>query len=203
MDDDFPKPKNFAVWAAVFEGGLVFVALGLGWLFGIKPLESFHWNMAGLGIGVVAALLPLMLLWMCVKCPILPCRVLVELFDEFLLPLFRECNVLEMAVIAILAGIGEEMIFRGIVQAGLDGWISTPMGKWVAIIDAAILFGVLHAITPAYALYAALIGFYMGWLWMRTDNLLVPITVHAVYDFVALVYMVKLRKPLVPSHWDK
>ena len=42
---------------------------------------------------------------------------------------------------------------------------------------------------------AGLIGLYLGWLWMATGNLLVPIVTHTVYDFVVLVYLVKIRTP--------
>ena len=40
---------------------------------------------------------------------------------------------------------------------------------------------------------AGLIGLYLGWLWLAVGNLLVPIVVHALYDFVALMYLVKVR----------
>ena len=32
---------------------------------------------------------------------------------------------------------------------------------------------------------------YLGWLWLASDNLLVPIVTHAAYDFAALVYLLR------------
>ena len=39
-----------------------------------------------------------------------------------------------------------------------------------------------------------LLGFYLGWIYLTSDNLLGPILAHALYDFVVLVYVV--RRPL-------
>jgi len=58
---------------------------------------------------------------------------------------------------------------------------------------ASVLFGVVHSITPTYAVVAALVGAYLGWLWLWRDNLLAPIVTHAVYDFVALAYLTRRR----------
>jgi membrane protease YdiL (CAAX protease family) len=48
-----------------------------------------------------------------------------------------------------------------------------------------------HLVTKTYAVIATLIGAYLGVLWLATENLLAPITTHAVYDFVALVYFLR------------
>ena len=197
MYDDPSPPRNFAVMAAGFEGGLAVVAVGLGWLLGLDPLGSFRFDMAAVGLGVTAALPLLLLLWLCVKCPLPGFRRLLEVLDRHLLPLFRECRVLELAVIAALAGLGEEMLLRGIVQAGMAAWIGGPAGFWVALFGAAVLFGALHAVTPTYALLAGTVGLYLGWLWIFADyNLLAPVTAHAAYDFFALIYLLRARKPL-------
>jgi membrane protease YdiL (CAAX protease family) len=68
------------------------------------------------------------------------------------------------------------------------------MPEPAALLLAAALFGVLHFITPAYAVLAGLLGLYMGVLYLVTGNLLVPIVVHSLYDFVALLYLVRWRK---------
>ena len=40
-----------------------------------------------------------------------------------------------------------------------------------------------------------LMGLLLGGLWIATGNLLVPIVAHAVYDFLALVWLVKFEGP--------
>jgi len=200
---DSGTPGSFVLLAALFEGGLAVVALALGWLLNVDPLESFHADMAAVGIGVTATLPLLLGLWLCLKWPIGPLRKILRVIDEVLVPLFRQCNLLELAVISLLAGLGEEMLFRGIVQAAVAGWIDGPRGVWIALAAAAILFGLAHSVTFTYAILATLIGFYLGGLWLATGNLFVPIIVHACYDLVALTYLVKLRTPRYPVYVER
>lgn len=199
MDDPQQPQRNFALLAAAFEGGLAVSAVGLGWLLELEPLETFDWDMAAVGMGVTATLPLLAMFWLCLKAPLRPFRKILRVIEESMLPLFRQCSVLELAIIATLAGLGEEMLFRGIVQGGIADWLGPPAGIWIALATAAILFGFVHAITPTYAILAGVIGLYLGGLWMLTGNLLAPISTHAVYDFVALVYLMKIRKPVVAS----
>jgi membrane protease YdiL (CAAX protease family) len=55
------------------------------------------------------------------------------------------------------------------------------------------LFGALHALTPTYAILATLAGAYLGSVWLITGNLLVVIIAHGFYDFIALVYLLRVR----------
>ncbi len=83
------------------------------------------------------------------------------------------------------AGIGEEMLFRGVMQFELGGWLGSDV---VAVGLTSIVFGALHAVTPLYAGLAALASVYFGWLYLATGNLVVPIVTHAFYDWAALLY---------------
>ena len=47
--------------------------------------------------------------------------------------------------------------------------------------------------TLAYAMLAALVGGYLGWLHLASGNLLVPILAHALYDFVALRLLLRVK----------
>ncbi len=196
MDDELQPPKHFGLVAAAFEGGLAVVAVAVGWLVAVDPLESLHWDgvRSGIVLGLLGTIPPLAMFAFCLKWPIGPLRSLVRIVDETLLPMFRTCGLAELAIICILAGLGEEMLFRGLVQTAVAGWIGGQAGTWIALAIASILFGLLHRITNTYAVLAALIGLYLGWLWLITGNLLVPIVVHAVYDFLALAYLLKGRK---------
>jgi len=197
MEDELPTPRNLVLIAVLFEGGLGVVAVLLGWLLGYPPLEQVEWAGAALAWGAAASLPPMGLLWICIWVPLRPFRDLLRVVDELLVPMFRDCRVLELAVISALAGLGEEMLFRGVLQAGVAGWAAGWLGEvpgvWVGLGVASVLFGLAHLITPTYAVLAALIGLYLGWLWIATDNLLVPIVAHGTYDFFALVYLAKIR----------
>ena len=170
------------------------MAIVLGWLFGYPPLRTFHFDLRDTAVGLAATLPPLAIFWICLKTPLGPLERIAVIMDETLLPLFRGCSVVQLAIIAALAGVGEEMLFRGIVQTAVAETIDGQHGIWLGLLAAATVFGLLHPITPTYAILAVLIGGYLGWLWLFYGNLLVPIVAHASYDFVALVYLLKARR---------
>jgi len=108
-------------------------------------------------------------------------------FDAVVRRLFAECTWIELALIALAAGVGEEALFRGVLQPALGRWL----GAGPALVVASVLFGLLHPITPVYAVLAGLIGIYLGGVWLASGNLLVVIIVHALYDFLALIYVLR------------
>jgi membrane protease YdiL (CAAX protease family) len=169
------------------EGGLALLALLLGWLFRTPAMATLNWNVHGLWLGAAAAVPMLAGFFLCVRWPLGPLARIKQFSDEVIRPLFRPCSLLEIAAIALAAGFGEELLFRGVLQALLAGWLDPAMG----LIAASVVFGLLHSITPTYAVLAALLGAYLGVCWLATDNLLVPIVAHALYDFVALVYLAR------------
>lgn len=84
-------------------------------------------------------------------------------------------------LLAVIAGVSEELMFRGVLQtAAARQW---PLA--IAILFPSILFGLLHARTILYAVIAGLVSAYLGALYWLTGSLLAPILTHAVYDFVA------------------
>lgn len=110
--------------------------------------------------------------------------------DQFLIPLFAGCTVIQLASISFVAGIGEELLFRGVLQPLLIAWLGLAAG----LILASAVFGLMHAVTPTYAVLAGLIGAYFGWFALARGNLLGPIIAHGLYDFVALIYLTRRRK---------
>lgn len=86
--------------------------------------------------------------------------------------------------LGVAAGLGEELLFRGVLQYELLGRI----GRFGSLGVSSVIFGLLHAVTPMYAFLATLASLYFGWLYLDTQNLLVPIVTHAVYDIGALLY---------------
>ncbi|MGD0382544.1 MAG: CPBP family intramembrane glutamic endopeptidase [Thermoguttaceae bacterium] len=185
---------NFAVAAALFEGALAVLAVSLGWVLGRPPMATFRLSAIDLGWGIVATVPLLAVFWLCAKAPWRPFVRIMQVLDETFIPLFRQCGMLELAVIAVLAGMGEEMLFRGIIQSWVADKVGGPYGVGIGLAAAAAIFGLLHGVTPTYALLAGVIGLYLGAIWLATGNLLVPIASHALYDFLAFVYLVRVRK---------
>ncbi|MFC7133556.1 MULTISPECIES: CPBP family intramembrane glutamic endopeptidase [Salinibaculum] len=89
----------------------------------------------------------------------------------------------------------EELIFRGLVQ----GLFRRAYGVLPGVVIASALFGVSHYLALggqgskfAYLAVAAVLGLLLGLLYERTQNLLVPILVHGVYNAV-IFYLQYLR----------
>lgn len=192
-DAETPRPGQVVLTALVVEGGLGVLALALSRWSGVPLMSREDWTWASAGWGLLATLPLLLLLAVAVRWPPRWFRELLRLMDETVVPMFRSCRWPELALIAILAGFGEELLFRGMVQGSIGTWIGGQWGPTVGLLAASALFGLLHPITRTYAVLAGLIGLYLGSLLLLGHNLLVPITAHAVYDFGALLYLVKLR----------
>jgi membrane protease YdiL (CAAX protease family) len=168
--------------AVAFELTLLVLAVVLGWLLGTRPLGMVRLGWSGVLVGVAATVPPLVLMKWLFDTNWQPLRRLREEVDQTLLPLFGRCSTADLAIIAVAAGVGEEVLFRGALQSAAV----TLAGPALGLILTSVLFGLAHLITPTYAFLAALLGCYLGGLAMLTGGLWVPIFVHALYDYVAL-----------------
>jgi membrane protease YdiL (CAAX protease family) len=95
-----------------------------------------------------------------------------------------------LVLISLLAGLGEEMLFRGVLQGFAARWL----GPTVGLVIGSALFGLLHPITWTYGLLATGLGLYLGVVWLVSDNLLVVVIAHALYDFLVLVYLLRIQR---------
>jgi len=170
------------------------LALALGWLLKCPPLAKFRWDVFDALLGITAALPMLLLFFACIRWPLGPLGKIKRVAEEFIRPLFAGATVLELGILSFAAGIGEEMLFRGLAQPLLERWIGIVGGVAVA----SLLFGLLHPMTAAYVLLAGAIGAYLGWLTIASGNLLCPIVAHGVYDWVALVVLLRQRRATMP-----
>ena len=197
-----PSLRSVVRSAVVVEGGLVIVALALGWLLSESPLRKINVSLAGVAIGLLATLPMLAGLLVVDRFPLGPFKHLEDVMRGSILPLFRGASLVDLLLISLLAGLGEELLFRGVVQDYFQRVTGSP---WMAVGIASLLFGLVHPITKAYAILAGLIGVYFGGLYLATGNLIVPIVAHAAYDFVALVYLLRApdEKPIdaVVDEW--
>jgi hypothetical protein len=182
-----PEPRTVMRVALASEAGLALLALCLGSLFRLAPLDQIEWTVRGVSDGILASVPLLAGLLAIVRYPIGPFKALKAVSEQLIIPLFRRCSVGQVLIVSLLAGFGEELLFRAVAQRGIEVWSGSP---WFAVIVASVLFGLAHPISVTYVVLAALVGAYLGWLLVATDNLLVPIATHAAYDFVAIVYLV-------------
>ncbi len=183
--------------AVTIELGLGFVAVILGWLTGVNVHQWLPpWELASLSPiavailgGVVAALPMLLVVEIVERIDWAPFRELQELDQSPIVATLLRMSPAELITISIAAGVGEELLLRGWLMAWLIGPPENATFGLIVmgLITSSIAFGLMHPITPAYFGLATLIGLYFGILVLWTENLLVAITAHAVYDAVHLL----------------
>ncbi|MFC3114050.1 CPBP family intramembrane glutamic endopeptidase [Cellvibrio fontiphilus] len=100
---------------------------------------------------------------------------------------FADYSWAKIACVALLAGVGEELLFRLALQGGLTGYLSVPL----AIVIPALVFGLLHFLSWAYFIAATLMGLAFGIVYHYTQSAMLVIIWHAVYDLIALGVMIK------------
>jgi len=198
--------SNFVAYGILMETSLVPLAWIIGLLSGLWTLEEigaeFHQFLSPvhLGLGVLATL-PMLVLLVIVLHASGPAFVRMRAFlEEILAPAIRKSSLVALLGLSLAAGMGEEWLFRGVLQSGLLNWwdrVPAPLG----ILVVAILFGVCHWITHLYFLLATMTGIYLGWLYWVTGSLVEPILAHVLYDFIALLVIARQRtEPL--AHRD-
>jgi membrane protease YdiL (CAAX protease family) len=186
---DPPGRDVILIFAVFFEGGLAPLSLFLGWLFSHPPLADFQWSLRDGFVGALASVPLVLAFWAIMRWPIGPLKRFRKFCDEEVTPLFAESYWSEIALVSLSAGVGEEMLFRGFLQAAFCAWLGTLWGLTVS----SILFGLLHPISIVYVVIAGLIGLYLGGIWILNGNLLTVMVTHAVYDFAALGYLIHIR----------
>lgn len=162
----------------------------LAWLLGVPLWEQFPADAAGtivaLVYGVLAAAPLMFMFWFLVRSRHPELQRLSSQVQWLVDELFGGANLVQLALVATLAGFGEELLFRGALMPLAARWTS-PL---VALALTSLLFGLAHSLSRLYFLLATMIGVYFGWLAMDF-GLAVPIVAHAVYDLVALVYLTR------------
>lgn len=98
----------------------------------------------------------------------------------------------------VMVGLGEELLFRGLLQGALDAALGTPwtLGRarlgWGWVIQA-VLFGVSHPLLAGdaslwgWGLWSTASGLVFGWIRARAGTICAPAVVHGVTDVIGVV----------------
>lgn len=184
--------ENFFKTACYFEGSLLVVAVVLGWIADIDPFENLHFSEKAMFYGV-AGTLPLFVFFVAMQnLQIEAVQQVRKLLLETLGPSMHRYGWADLFILAAIAGLSEEVLFRGVVQP----WIEAGWGMSAGLVFSNIIFGLVHAVTPLYAILATLVGIYLG---LSLDygaerNLLTPVIIHAAYDFLAFLVIMRAYK---------
>jgi len=89
--------------------------------------------------------------------------------------------LLVVLVIAVIPAICEEIFFRGYIQKNYEESLNPFRG----IALSGLVFGLFH-LSPANLVPLTVMGWYLGYVYYKTRNLLVPVLVHFCNNFLAL-----------------
>jgi uncharacterized protein len=90
---------------------------------------------------------------------------------------------INLLVIAIIPGIGEELIFRGCLQKVLVKWTNNyHLGIWLA----AIIFSAIHVQFYGF-IPRMLLGALFGYLYHASKNLIIPMIAHSINNGIAVI----------------
>lgn len=185
-----PQEDRFLRIAVAGEGGLLLLGWALSRWLGIHLTDHLHLSLPGILWGVIASL-PLFLgLYWTLHTESPAIKRLVQLVQDQLGPFVAARSPAELALVAALAGLAEEVLFRGVLQ----GELARRLPDFLALVLTSAAFGLAHFLTLSYALLAALAGLYLGTLYWVQGNLLVPIVAHALYDLVALMQLARRHR---------
>jgi membrane protease YdiL (CAAX protease family) len=194
MDSSGQRSDGFAM-AVVVEGGLALAALVVAWIFHVALRDLFPSAGAPLVSailrGLLATLPMLVIFWLLVNSDWPMMRQLREQVQWLIDEMFPSRSIAQFAMVAILAGVGEELLFRGAIQSVLGNW-TTPV---IGLVITSLLFGLAHALSKLYFLFAVAVGAFLGWMTLKYSDLVAPMVAHGVYDFLALVYLSRQKTP--------
>jgi uncharacterized protein len=97
-------------------------------------------------------------------------------------PVARDLSAAGIAAVALFSALGEELLFRGLLQPWLGFWLQ------------AFVFGMVHAQLRgpsrwAWVAWATIMGFAFGAIYALTGSLIGPIAAHALINWLNLGYL--------------
>ena len=184
MEGDTQVASRTSLLRLALVGELLLVLLALIWAhyrgIPLRVVGETWYRDAGVGAVVAAAFAIVNFGVLCRAPAYRPVRAMRGVYRDLLKPAFAGIGVREVVAVSIAAGVGEELLFRGVLQPE------------IGLIPASLVFGALHTGgrgTLAFGCWVALMGAGLGWLAAATGGLLAPIVAHALYDAAALVYI--------------
>lgn len=147
---------------------------------------QFPWRAQGAALGLLLAfalfiLLSLLRLPTVSRLPFL--RDLREIWDLLCRTIAPELTVRQIVLLAVCSGFSEEVFFRGVLQ------------REIGLLWASTIFGLLHFVNLAYALWAGIVGVLLGLAFQKGGTLLAPVIAHGAYNLLALLLLRRHRQP--------
>jgi membrane protease YdiL (CAAX protease family) len=174
--------RGILMLSAITTAGLTLAAIAITANWGHPDGTPFTrgmaaWRQVGIGLGIGGALAMAMSL----------VEIRVALFDEMrrivrdVFQTVRPARI-DLLLVSLGAGWGEELLFRGAIQPHLGIWPAAVVFALAHFLLTRLTWGRL-AYTAALVLAGAGLGYLAEWA-----GLLAAMTAHAAYDFVALLW---------------
>jgi uncharacterized protein len=104
-----------------------------------------------------------------------------------------------MFMIALLPALGEEFLFRGVIQRLLTEWTRNKhAGIWMAAFIFSFIHFQFYGFLPRF-----LLGLYFGYLLVWSSSIWVPVTGHFINNGFAVLYYHFATKPMGETNMDK
>ena len=189
-----PTDFNQSSWFMLLAYFIIMsVPIALFYFIFMKPKQQ-HWDFnnpqstIGLGLIALGMMFGMMLVSECIVSLIpISGNVFGPWYEAF-------CKQMEnisasswsmILMTVVLAPILEEILFRGII---LKGMLNMKINPTKAIAISALIFGLIHGY-PWQAAGAFFLGLILGWVYQKTESLIIPILLHAFNNGIASLMM--------------
>jgi membrane protease YdiL (CAAX protease family) len=184
MEDKGPPPRLRKFGFSFVATQTVILLLGIGLVYFLKIPLKWSFDKNQIATALIFSL-PMLLLGILFTSPVgLGVDFIRKIFDRIsesaMGPFIQFAPTWALGLVSLLAGFGEEILFRGVLQAK------------AGLVISACIFGLCHFVTFSFFAIATVIGGYFGAVYLWTgQNILAPVIIHALYDFVVLLLMRK------------
>jgi membrane protease YdiL (CAAX protease family) len=191
------RRRRFLFLAVLTEGGAIILAIVLSYFLGPSLPALIRWDPNHLLLGLLMCLPLLALFALCLRVDLAPFRHIEQFFETRFMPLMQDSTKADLLLVCILAGVGEELLFRGAIQEMLHlklggGFFAAAFG----LVVASAIFAIMHPVSKAYVIGVFIVGIYLGISVILCESLVPAMIAHGVYDFIALLYLQrKYRRP--------
>ena len=179
-NDSRVAPSTLIVYGTLLGLGMITLAAAWTGILRGQDLRAWfpraHW-LADVALGTLTGVLFALLAWQLLDA--VPALKQIERLIIRTLEM-RALRYYHAVLFGLLAGVPEEILFRGALQPTLG------------LLLTSIVFGALHAVTPAYFVYASTAGVVLGVLADWSGALWMPITAHAVIDLVMFALLIRM-----------
>ncbi|SNC75970.1 hypothetical protein SAMN04487881_3182 [Marinobacter sp. es.048] len=175
--------------ALLFQGGIGVLGLVAILLFGVPVLLVGPGLWPSMLLGALGAILTYAALLLLTRVP----GLFPENLERQMQGLYDFASSYSPAVLillSLLAGVGEELLFRGAIQ----GWLMAKTDPVTAVLAASVLFGLVHYVSFTYFLVATGLGLILGAVYVLSESLVLVMVWHALYDMIALYCLLRFPR---------